>query len=95
MTEFFLSHLTPIELDELLSADLDGELDATAIELSYDPAKVRTTINESPSALARRAELERALVALRADDATRIDELTRRRLTRAALADIPVRDLLP
>ena len=92
MTEFLLAHLTPIELDELLSADLDGELDATAIELSYDPAEVRAAITESPSALARRAELERAMVALRSDDAVHIDELTRRRLTRGALADIPVRD---
>ena len=92
MTEFFLSHLTPIELDELLSADLDGELDATAIELSYDPAKVRIAITESPRALARRADLERAMVALRSDDATHIDELTRRRLTRRAFGGTGLRN---
>ena len=86
MTGFFLSQLTPIELDELLSADLDGEFDAAALELGHEPDKVRTAITESPSALARRAELACAMVASRSDDALQIDELSRHRLTQAALA---------
>jgi hypothetical protein len=51
-------------LDELLSADLDGELDRAAVELGFTPESARAALEASPGADARRAALLRARDAL-------------------------------
>jgi hypothetical protein len=52
--------LSPDTLDELISADIDGELDRAATDLGIDPQAARTAIDNAPGAAARRAVLLRA-----------------------------------
>jgi hypothetical protein len=52
--------LNPELLDELISADLDGEFDRAATELGYSPAAARAAVDATPGAVARRAALARA-----------------------------------
>ena len=61
MNDFSLRLLDPVTLDELLSADLDGELDAAAADLGFDIEAVRTAIDNDPTALQRRGELASAV----------------------------------
>jgi hypothetical protein len=56
--------LQPDELDELLSADLDGELAAAARELGSDADSIRARIAATPDAAVRRAALTAARDAL-------------------------------
>ncbi len=75
-------HLDPELIDELCSADLDGELDAACADHGIGVADARVAI-EAHSA--RRGELAGAgarVAALTADD--ELDELERRRMSRAA-----------
>jgi hypothetical protein len=52
--------LTPDLVDELLSADLDGEFDAAARDLGLDPVEARTRLAALPAVANRRAALTRA-----------------------------------
>ena len=47
-------------LDELVSADIDGELDRAATELGLTPEEARAAIAAAPAALTRRRALEAA-----------------------------------
>src|SRR4051794_41932798 len=51
--------LTAAALDELLSADIDGELDRAAADLGVTPEAAQAAIT-TPAAVARRAALTRA-----------------------------------
>ena len=90
--------LTADALDELLSADIDGELDHAAADLGLTPEAARSAMT-TPAAVARRAALTRAselvgsdvplpsgdadrLVARALTDATQADELTAARRRR-------------
>jgi len=76
--------LTPDQVDELLSAELDGEFDAAAADLGLTVAEARALLSEAPGATTRRAALASARDALAAVPA--VDEVTGARL-RAAAAD--------
>ncbi|HEV7526079.1 MAG TPA: hypothetical protein VGP92_14000 [Acidimicrobiia bacterium] len=78
-----LGTFEPTQLDELLSAELDGELAAAARDLGSSVEDVAARLRATPGADARRA----ALVAARAllEQAPPIDELTATRLRTAAL----------
>jgi hypothetical protein len=82
--------LSPELVDELLSADLDGEFDAAARDLGLDPTAARAQLDAMPDVAARRAALAQAPGALAvpplADD-------VRERLVRTALAAGPADEL--
>jgi hypothetical protein len=86
--------LEPDELDELLSADLDGELAAAARERGSDVDAVRARIAATPEAAERRVALSAARDLLA--DAPELTEIDAARLranaVRAAEATGPVRD---
>jgi hypothetical protein len=71
------------ELDELLSADIDGELDAAARDLGITMDEARARMRAHPDAAGRR----RALVAARDElaQAPEIDELVAQRLRAKAI----------
>jgi hypothetical protein len=75
--------LEPDQLDELLSAALDGELDAAARELGLNADEAQARIRATPGAQARRAALEsaRALLA----ETPELDELLATRLRAKAV----------
>ncbi|HEY5172493.1 MAG TPA: hypothetical protein VIK54_12275, partial [Acidimicrobiia bacterium] len=77
------SPFEPEELDELLSADLDGELDAAARDLGLSTAEVSARRRATPGADDRRA----ALVAARdlLSEPPEIDELLAARLRAKAV----------
>jgi len=75
--------LTPDQVDELLSAELDGEFDAAAADLGLTVAEARALLSEAPGATARRNALSSARDALAAVPA--VDEVTGARLRSAAL----------
>ncbi len=52
--------LTPDAVDELLSAEIDGEFDAAALDLGYEPAHARELLEGVPGVSERRAALTRA-----------------------------------
>lgn len=52
--------LSPDILDELLSADLDGEFDRAAAELGFSPDAARTAMEAAPGVAARRSAITRA-----------------------------------
>jgi hypothetical protein len=52
--------LSPETLDELLSADLDGEFERAAAELGFTPEAARAALAASPDVAARRAALAQA-----------------------------------
>jgi hypothetical protein len=72
----------PTDLDLLVSAQLDGELDALVAELGLDADAVRRTLAGTEAA-ARRADLLAARNALGTATPT-LDHVTRRRILRAA-----------
>jgi hypothetical protein len=86
--------LEPDELDELLSADLDGELAAAAREQGSDVETIRARIAATPGATDRRTELAAARDVLA--ERPEFDELLAARLrakaVRAAEADSTARD---
>jgi hypothetical protein len=81
-----LSPLPPEQVDELLSAELDGEFDAAATDLGFSPDDARARLDATPNVDARRAALAAARDQLAA--APELDELMEARLrakaTRAA-----------
>jgi hypothetical protein len=86
--------LDPDQLDELLSADLDGELAAAAREQGSDVETLRARIAVTPGAAARRTALATAREVLA--QPPEFDELVAARLrakaVRAAVADGDARD---
>jgi hypothetical protein len=74
----------PDRLDELLSAELDGELDAAAHDLGLTLAEVSARVRATPGAGARRTALAAARELLGRPD--EIDELTASRLRAAAVS---------
>lgn len=85
-----MNHFTvsPEHVDEVVSAALDGELHSAALELGLDPAAVEAWLVSDPVAIARTRSFQSARSAVRSD-ATVLDELSRRRLVRAALDASP------
>ena len=76
--------VSPDHVDELLSAELDGELDAAATDLGYAPDTVVAQLQTTPGVDARRSALARARDALAAaPDA--LDELLATRLRSKAV----------
>lgn len=70
--------------DELLSADIDGELDRAAAELGFTPEAARAALDASPDASARRDALMRARDLL--SDPPTLDSGAEDRLVTIALA---------
>jgi hypothetical protein len=77
------SPLPPEALDELLSADLDGDLDAAAAALGLEPAAARARLAATPVAPDRRDALARARAEIAAVPA--LDELLAARLRAKAV----------
>jgi hypothetical protein len=77
-------------VDELLSAELDGELDAAARDHGMSVDEAQAALAATPGTDARRAALARAQTAS-AGDAVTLDAVTRERLVRA----VRPRDLVP
>jgi hypothetical protein len=71
-------------LDELLSADIDGELDRAAVELGLAPEAARAALEASPAAGARRDALLQARALLAAT--TALEPAAEARLVAVALA---------
>jgi len=76
--------IDPDAVDELLSADLDGELDAAARDLGYEPDDVRAALAAEPELHARRDALERARAELAR--VPTLDDVSAARLRAMALA---------
>jgi len=76
--------IEPDAVDELLSADLDGELDAAARDLGYEPDDVHAAIAADPELRARRDALERARAELAR--VPTLDDVSAARLRATALA---------
>ncbi len=72
----------PTDLDLLVSADLDGDLEGLALELGVSVAELRTRMT-TPEAQARRRELDAARAAL-ATPVAAVDDVTRQRMLDAA-----------
>ncbi len=75
--------LPPDVVDELLSADLDGEFDAAALDHGLSPQAARAALDALPTTTARRDELARAQQ-VSAGEPVSLGELDRERLVRAA-----------
>jgi hypothetical protein len=78
--------IDPEHVDELLSADLDGELADAVADLGYDGDDVRAQIAANPELQARRDALDRARHALAT--VSPLDEVTAARLRTAARAEL-------
>ncbi len=76
-------------LDELISADLDGEFDAAVRDLGLDAESARARLEATPGAATRRRQLAATRDALPVPP---LDEMTRRRLVRTALGTSEVAD---
>lgn len=84
-----MSHDIPLPddvLDELLSAELDGELDAAAADHGFSLAEARLRVEATPGSQRRRDALRAARDAMTVEP---LDDLTRRRLLGAASAGAP------
>ncbi len=79
--------LDPAHVDELLSADLDGELAGAASDLGYDVDDVRAQISANPGLRARREALDRARHELASF--APLDEVTAARLRSNARDELP------
>jgi hypothetical protein len=75
--------LTPDQVDELLSAELDGELDAAADDLGLSSEQAQALLAAAPGVAVRREALQAARGALTA--APELDELADARMRSAAL----------
>jgi hypothetical protein len=71
------------DLDTALSASLDGELEAYAVELGVEPDELRRAL-AAPEAAARRSELAAVRRALAEEPEPSLDDVTRRRLLAGA-----------
>lgn len=80
MNDPILPPLPPETVDELLSAELDGELDAAAADLGLDPEQARAVVAAQGERYALLGASREALA-----DVAPLDELTRRRLVSAAV----------
>ena len=75
--------LSPEHVDELLSAALDGEFDAAAIDLGLDPDRASELLAATDGVDARRRQLEAARAVLA--EVPPLDEVTATRLRTAAV----------
>jgi hypothetical protein len=75
--------LSPEHVDELLSAAIDGEFDAAAIDLGLDPDRASELLAATDGVDVRRRQLEAAREVLA--DVPPLDELTATRLRTAAV----------
>jgi hypothetical protein len=77
--------LSPDQIDELLSADIDGEFDAAAVDLGLDPADARARLAATAGVSERRAALSQVhdLVAA----VPELDELTAARVRSRAIEE--------
>jgi hypothetical protein len=75
--------IAPEQIDELLSAELDGEFDAAARDLGLDPEATRAALDATPGIATRRRALAAARDALAKEPA--LDEVTATRLRSHAL----------
>jgi len=75
--------LTDEHVDELLSAELDGEFDAAAADLGLDAARARAQLEEIPAIDDRRAAMRAAREALSAP--ADLDDVTAARMRAEAL----------
>lgn len=76
--------LDPETLDELLSAELDGELERAAVELGFTPEAARAALEETPEISRRRDAIARARARLAAPPP--LDPAVELRLAEVALA---------
>jgi hypothetical protein len=85
--------MTAEQVDDLLSAELDGEFAAAATDLGLDEAEARARLDATPGVAERRAQLAAASAAI--GDVPELDDVTEARLRSAAVgvADIDVRDV--
>src|SRR5262245_19079562 len=74
--------LDPEQLDELLSAELDGELAAAADDFGMAEAEARARLEATPGSADRRAQFEAARAAVA--DVPALDDVTAARLRAAA-----------
>jgi hypothetical protein len=77
--------LSPDVVDELLSAELDGEFDAAALELGLDPATAHARLAATRGSEERRVALANARAFVASDPGDALDDVTRRRLVSRAL----------
>jgi hypothetical protein len=77
-----LPPLSPEHVDELLSAELDGEFDAAAVDLGFEPAQAAALLAATEGVDVRRRQLGAARDLLA--DVPELDELTSARLQTAA-----------
>jgi hypothetical protein len=84
--------LSPELLDELLSAELDGELESAARDLGIDPEEVAVRIAATPGAESRRRALADGARSLAVEP---LDDLTRQRLLGAVRTGREPLDALP
>lgn len=82
--------LSPEHVDELLSAELDGEFDAAAVDLGFEPARAAELLDATYGVDARRHQL--AAARDRLADVPPLDELTAARLRTGALDAALARD---
>jgi hypothetical protein len=76
--------LTADQVDDLLSAELDGELAAAAHDLGLDLAEAQVRLKATPGVAERRAQLAAASAAVA--DVPELDDVTEARLRAAAVA---------
>jgi hypothetical protein len=84
--------LTPELLDELLSAELDGELETAARDLGVDPEEIAGRIAATPGAESRRRALAAGSASLAVEP---LDDVTRQRLLGAVRAGRESADAIP
>jgi hypothetical protein len=85
--------LTAEQVDDLLSAELDGEFAAAATDLGLEVSEAHARLDATPGIAERRAQFAAASAAIA--DVAELDDVTERRLRAAAVAaaDDDVRDL--
>jgi hypothetical protein len=76
--------LSAEQVDDLLSAELDGELAAAALDLGLDEAEAQARLDATPGVAQRRAQLAAASAAIA--DLPELDDVTEARLRSTAIA---------
>ena len=77
--------LSAEQIDELISADLDGEFDAAARDLGFDPSSARAALDAAPGTDQRRATMRAARAHL--GEVRDMDELLAARLRAKAVRE--------
>lgn len=76
---------SPEQIDELISADLDGEFDAAARDLGFDPVSARVALDAQPGAAERRTSMRAARAHL--SEMPELDEMVAARLRAKAVRE--------